>query len=663
MDNNKLYYGAAYYDEYMPESRVEEDMRLLKKAGMNLIRIAESTWSTWEPRDGEFDFTSLHRVLDSAQRHGIKVIVGTPTYAIPPWMAKKYPDILADTHDGPSRYGHRQNMDLTSRDYLFHCERIIRRLMEECRGYDCIIGYQLDNETKHYDTCGPRVQELFRSSLRSKYKTIENLNQAFGFAYWSNSVADWDELPDPRGTINGSYGAEFEAFQRSLVTDFLAGQAEIVREYLREGQFITHNFDYAWRDYSFGLQPDCDQYDAARAVDVVGCDIYHPAGLRNTGAEISFGGDLARSLKKDNFLVLETQCQGMPGRQPFPGQLRLQAFHHLANGANGVEYWHWHSIHNAVESYWKGVLSHDLTPGRAYEECAGIGADFRRLEKKLVGLQKYNKAAIIVSQRSLHGFKWYPVSGWSHVPCREYNDYLRWVYDALYKLNIEVDLVPDTQGDFSEYEFIVAPCLYSADERLIEALRDYVLKGGKLLATMRSFFADENLKIRHYAQPYGLTDVFGMTYDEFTIPDGITLSGLPGPVEDWMEMLQPTTATVLAAYEGPGWQGIPAMTVNSFGEGSAAYIGCYAPDALEQMLRKLFKEWDFRLPQYSWPLVVKRGVNMQDKDLIYLMNYSAERKTLCAPAASVELLSGSRIEYGAPLRLEPWDVKILEVIE
>ena len=663
MEKNKLYYGAAYYDEYMPASRVEEDMALMKKAGMNLIRIAESTWSTWEPRDGEFDFTSLHRVLESAQRHGMNVIVGTPTYAIPPWMAQKYPDILADTHEGMSRYGHRQNMDMTSPDYEFHCERIIRRMMEECRGYDCIIGYQLDNETKPYDTCGKRAQLLFRNYLHQKYETIENLNQAFGFAYWSNSVADWDELPDPRGTINGSYGAEFEAFQRQLVTSFLSWQADIVREYLRPGQFITHNFDYAWWDYSFGLQPDCDQFEAAKCMDIAGCDIYHPAGLQNTGAEISFGGDLARGLKKDNFLVLETQCQGMPGRQPHPGQLRLQAFQHLANGSNGVEYWHWHSIHNAIESYWKGVLSHDLTPGRIYKECASIGADFGRLEKKLSGLKKYNKAAVIVSQRSLHGFKWYPVSGWTHLPCREYNDYLRWVYDTLFRMNVEVDLIPDTQRDFAEYDFVVAPCLYSAEDSLIQALRSYVADGGRLLATMRSFFADENLKIRHQAQPYGMTDVFGMTYDEFTIPDQIKLAGMPGAVEDWMEMLRPTTATVMASYEGPGWQGIPAMTVNNFGKGSAAYIGCYAPEALEQMLRKIFWLWNIRLPEISWPMVMKRGVNSLGKEIIYLLNYSAERTTLCAPTAAVELLSGARVEAGGPLRFEPWDVKILEVIK
>lgn len=663
MDNSRLYYGAAYYDEYMPVSRVEEDMAMMKRAGMNLIRIAESTWSTWEPQDGVFDFTSLHRVLESAQRNGIFVIVGTPTYAIPPWMAKKYPDILAETHAGRSLYGHRQNMDLTSPDYIFHCERIIRRLMEECRRYDCIVGYQLDNETKHYDTCGPRVQELFRSCLQKKYGTVENLNKAFGFAYWSNSVADWDELPDPRGTINGSYGAEFDAFQRSLVTDFLKWQSDIVREYLKEGQFITHNFDYAWRDYSFGLQPDCDQFQAAQAVTVAGCDIYHPAGLQNTGAEISFGGDLARGLKQDNYLVLETQCQGMPGRLPHPGQLRLQAFHHLAGGANGVEYWPWHSIHNAFESYWKGVLSHDLIPGRAYEECCTIGADFARLGGKLAGLKKKNRAAIIVSQKSLHGFQWYPVSGWSHIPCREYNDYLRWVYDALFRLNVEVDLIPDTRRDFSEYDLVAAPCLYSAEDTLIQALRSYVAEGGHLIATMRSFFADENLKIRSGAQPSGMIDVFGMTYDEFTIPEKMALAGLPGAVEDWMELLRPSTATVLACYDGPGWAEIPAVTVNAFGDGAAAYIGCYAPEALEPLLRKLFWLWNLPLPEIKWPVVVKRGTNRQGNGIIYLLNYSAEAQTVHAPASGTELLSGCRINEGNSLALGPWDVKILEVTQ
>ena len=309
MRTEKLYYGAAYYDEYMPTSRVDEDMRLMKDAGMNVIRIAESTWSTWEPREGEFDFTSLHRMLRGAKKYGIDVIVGTPTYAIPPWLARKYPDILAETHSGPSRYGHRQNMDITHPGYRFHCERIIRRLMEEVQQYDHVIGFQLDNETKPYDTCGTRAQTLFRQWLMDKYQTVENLNHAFGLAYWSNSLGSWEDLPDVRGTINNSLAAEFEAFQRQLVTDFLLWQRSIVDEYRRPDQFVTHNFDYEWRDYSHALQPDADQFKAAEAVTVAGCDIYHPTASYLTGAEISFCGDLARGLKGgENFFVLETQA-------------------------------------------------------------------------------------------------------------------------------------------------------------------------------------------------------------------------------------------------------------------------------------------------------------------------------------------------------------------
>ena len=52
MKTDKLYFGAAYYSEYLPYDRVEKDMEMMEKAGMNVIRIAESTWSTLEPQEG-----------------------------------------------------------------------------------------------------------------------------------------------------------------------------------------------------------------------------------------------------------------------------------------------------------------------------------------------------------------------------------------------------------------------------------------------------------------------------------------------------------------------------------------------------------------------------------------------------------------------------------
>lgn len=168
MRTDHLLFGAAYYLEYLPYDRLETDMEMMERAGMNTIRIAESTWSTLEPSDGVFDFTCIARMVQTAAKHHLSVIIGTPTYAIPTWLARKYPDILAVTANGQELYGHRQNMDITHPGYRYHAERIIRAMMEHLKDVPNIIGFQLDNETKSYGTAGPRVQQMFVASLKNR---------------------------------------------------------------------------------------------------------------------------------------------------------------------------------------------------------------------------------------------------------------------------------------------------------------------------------------------------------------------------------------------------------------------------------------------------------------------------------------------------------------
>ena len=464
---DRLLYGVAYYDEYMPEERLRKDMEMMREAGINVIRIAESTWATEEPEDGVFDFTHVRRALEAAQEAGISVIVGTPTYAVPPWLAAAHPEIIAVTERGAGKYGARQNMDITSPVYLYHAERVIRKLMECVQEYGNVIGFQLDNETKHYHTAGPNVQKRFVRYLREKFGTVEELNREFGFNYWSNRVDSWENVPDVTGSINGSFRAEFEKFRRELVTEYLAWQSELVREYLKEGQFITHNFDYEWRGYSYGIQPDVDHKAAAEAVTIAGCDIYHPTQDLLTGAEISFGGDVSRSLKQDNYLVIETEAQGHVNWTPFDGQLRMQAFSHVASGANAVMYWHWHSIHNACETYWKGLLSHDLQPNAPYREACTIGADFDRLSEHLVNLKKKNRVAMLVSNEALTGLELFRLPDGK----TKYNDVVRLIYDALYELNVECDILfPQDEERLGEYDFIAVPALYSALDSLLQSL-------------------------------------------------------------------------------------------------------------------------------------------------------------------------------------------------
>lgn len=667
MKTDKLLFGAAYYDEYLPYDRIETDMEMMEKAHINVIRIAESTWSTWEPKEGVFDFTHLHRMLRASKKHGIQIIVGTPTYAVPTWLAAKYPDIITETHSGAGRYGHRQNMDITHPMYLKHAEIIIRRLMEEVSPYDHVIGFQLDNETKSYDTCSAYAQAKFVTYLRDIFHDdLDALNHEFGLDYWSNRINAWEDFPDVRGTINGSLGAEYQKFQRKLVTDFLAWQSGIVKEYARPEQFITQNFDYDWRGFSFGLQPEVDQWEAAHSLSVAGCDIYHPSAQDLTGTEISFGGAVARSIKKDNYLVLETEAQGNHGWLPYPAQLRMQAFSHLANGANSVMYWHWHSIHNAIESYWKGILSHNLKENATYLDICQIGADFEKYGSRLKNLRKKASVALLLSNESLTGLQWFPIH-----ENLAYNDIARWLYDALYQLNIECDILNDMDTElFSQYSVLITPALYSASDTLITALRSYVEQGGHLLSTFKTAVSDSMLKIYADDQPHGMTEVFGMTYDQFTDAVNVSLKDITfpgaekkvsGDVHYWMELLKPSTAHVLASYHHPHWGDYAAVTHNHYQKGTATYAGCYFDTSiLKELLRFLCREAGIDLPAEQYPVIIRRGINDFGEEVIYYFNYSDDAQNIIYQGRDgVLLMQGTNITDGDTITLNGWDFSIL----
>ena len=418
-----ILFGAAYYDEYTPTDRLDQDIAMMQAAHITVVRIAESTWATEEPADGRFDFSHVDRVLNAMDKAGIKVIVGTPTYAFPSWLAREHPDVLAITPSGPNKYGMRQNMDITNPHFRAAAEAIIVALVDHVKAHPSVIGYQLDNETKSYNTSGPAVQAAFVAHLKQQWPDLNAFNKEFGLDYWSNRINDWADFPDVTGTINASLADAFAAFQRSLVTDYLAWQSRLVRDHARPDQFMTQNFDLDWRGYSYGVQSQVDQFAAARALDVAGIDIYHLTQDHLTGADIAFGGDMARSLRHgQNYLLMETEAQGFPEWLPYPGQLRLQAFSHLASGANMVEYWHWSTTTNAAETYWRGLLSQDGKPNPTYEEARTIGADLARLGPRLVNLRKHNRIAIYVSNRALTAFDSFKF-GWGSQ--HGYNDVVR----------------------------------------------------------------------------------------------------------------------------------------------------------------------------------------------------------------------------------------------
>ena len=664
----ELLFGVAYYDEYMPYDRLEQDVAMMKKAGINTVRIAESTWSTCEPQEGVFDFFHVERVMDAMEEAGIHVIIGTPTYAVPTWMVKAHPDVIAETVKGRGIYGARQIMDITHPVYLFYAERVIRELMKRTAHRKCVIGYQLDNETKYYGTAGKNVQEKFVKYLRTKFHNdLDAMNHEFGLDYWSNRINAWEDFPDVRGTINGSLGAEFEKFQRTLVDKFLSWQADIVNEYRREGQFITHNFDFEWRSYSYGVQPDVNHYHAAKCLTIAGTDIYHPSQDDLTGTEIAFGGDMTRSLRHDNYLLLETEAQGYPGWTPYKGQLRLQAYSHLASGANSVKYWHWHSIHNSFETYWKGLLSHDFAENATYKEACVIGREFREIGSHLVNLKKQNKVAVLVSNEALTALKWFGIqataAGNNGIG---YNDVVRWIYDALYQMNIECDFIWPESENLSQYKVIFVPALYAAPDTLLQKLKQYVADGGTLVATFKTGFANENVKVSHEVQPHILGDCLGVIYHQFTFPKDVGLSGTIAHKESeakvFMELLIPKGAEVLASYKHYNWNEYTAITRNHYGKGTAVYIGCMTDDkTLKAVITAALSASGVEIPEEKYPVIIRSGINDLGKKIRYFFNYSSEeQEVLYAFKDGKELLTDGRIRAQSVLKIPAWDVKIIE---
>ncbi len=505
----------------MPYDRLEEDVRLMEKAGINFVRLGESTWGVMEPRDGEFDFSWLERVLDRLHKSGIRVILGTPTYSIPAWLFKKHPEIQVKQINQPRyAYGLRQMTDLTHPTYRFYAERIIRKLVGRFKDHPAIIGYQLDNETHSSGTADTHVQGMFRDRLQKKFGTAAALNKAWGLNYWGQNIADFEELPPRDGILNPGYKLEWERFEQQIITDFLAWQAGIVRELKRPDQFITHDFA--------GFPADADVFEIAKCLDMPAVNIYPGFQDAMDGQFFAFCGDVNRSLKGGNYLVTETTAQttGWDSKSqfpPYPGQMRLAVYANIASGADLVAYWHWHSLHYGQETYWKGVLSHDLEAGRAYEEVSRTAHELKKVGPALAGLKKKNSVAVLFSLDSLHALNIMPFDddvGYMSVVNR--------LYEALYGLRVETDFVFPESRNLADYRLIIAPALYIADDALLNRLADYVKSGGHLLMTFKSGFCDENSTVRWTRAPGPLREAAGFSYQEFTnLKSPLRLKGDP----------------------------------------------------------------------------------------------------------------------------------------
>jgi beta-galactosidase len=658
-------YGVAYYPEYMPYERTDQDIALMQKAGISVVRIGESSWGLWEPEDGKFEFAWMDRVVEKLHAARIRIILGTPTYSIPAWMYKKHPEILVTRLGGQTLYyGLRQNTDLANPTYRFYCERVIRKILEHYKNNPAIIGFQIDNETSSAYAANHDVQAGFQEYLKSKFKSVDELNKAWGLNYWGQRLNDWTELPPRDGIINPGWKLEWERYSQWLTTDFLAWQASIVNEYKAPNQFVMH-------DFAAPPNPLVNEEDVARSLDIAAANPYHGTQDQFDGETSAIVGDYMRSLKNTNYLITETNAEaiGWDSKEQFPpydGQLRLDVYTHASSGANMIEYWHWHSIHYGQETYWKGVLGHDLTPGRTYEEVSRTAHELQRIGPEIADIQRKNQVAILYSNDSHYGIEFMKFSDRVN-----YRTILRQMYHTLYRENVGVDFVFPDSADFSKYKVIVVPPLYVASDTLLKRLAEYVRGGGNLLVAFKSGFCNEFSTVRWEMAPGPLREAAGFHYQEFSslrqpleLKDDPFHAGGENKVSEWAEMILLDSAKGLAYYDQPFFEKYPAITRNSFGKGTLTYEGTVLSDVLQdRVMSSVLQLAGLTGPDQTLPanVRVKHGVNRKGKKLHYFLNYSSDSQTFTYSfGAGTELLAQSTVAQGQSIKLKPWDAAIVE---
>jgi beta-galactosidase len=699
----RVLFGAAYYHEYQPAPRLDADLDLMAQAGFSVIRVGESVWSTWEPEEGRFDLDWLAPVLDGARQRGIAVILGTPTYAVPPWLARRYPEIAAEPKTRqPMPWGSRQEIDYTHPAFKFYAERVVRKIISWYADHPAVVGYQVDNEPGMLLFHNHGVFQRFVDELRHRYQTVAALNEAWGLVYWSHRLSTWADLWTPDGNWQPQYDLAWRAFQASLTTEFIAWQADIVREYARDDQFVTTCISYD--------RPTVDDANLTRALDVTAGNPYYamqdalavpdtqisPQGWATSGAwSLFLSADRMHASKQAPFLITETNAGAIGGSSmnypAYDGQWRQAAWAFVARGAEMIEYWHWHTNHFGTETYWIGILPHDQQPGRVYAELSRLGADFQQAGSRVVGLRPDGQIGLLYSARSKWGLAFqaaFPQPGkgrlaWSpdDMDQRSYHRIFEAFYRGTFDAGVPARLIHDVQligpegnrllepADLAaELPVLVVAGLLVADDALLTWLREYAAAGGHLVIGPRTGYGDEQGRARVEVKPAHLAEAGGVRYQEFSnlaeaLPvvgetDAISLSD-GAAATDWVDGLISDEGQVIVGYDHPHFGRFPAVVSSEHGRGRITTVGTVPNDVLAADLVR----WLAPVQNQSWgslppSVTVSSATNGAGERIHVVHNWSWTPVQVRLPQHMTDLLAGGKAPT-SDLELGAWDVRVL----
>ncbi|MBO0985622.1 beta-galactosidase [Rathayibacter sp. SD072] len=691
----QVLFGAAYYHEYQPTPRLRQDFEEMREAGFTVVRVGESVWSTWEPEDGVFDLEWITPVLDTAREFGIGVILGTPTYAIPPWLQRRYPEINVEIATGRKfGWGMRQEIDVAHAAFRFHVDRVVRRILERHAEHPSIIGFQVDNEPGAWQIFNHQAFERFRDRLRTTYGTVERLNEEWGLTYWSHRLTDWSDLWRPDANFLPQYDLAWRLFQADLVTEYLQWQTDIVSEYAGE-RFVMTCLSYTRptiRDDAVGAMMTVTAgnpyYKAQDSLALPDAEVKPQTWWTQGTWALYHSADWMYGTRHEPFLVTEVGAQSIGfssmNNPAYPGQRRQGVWALISRGAQMIEYWHWHTLHFGPETYWGGVLPHSQKPGRTYREIAAIGAELGELGDRIVGLAPDAQVGVLYD----HASKWTlerfgPLGGPDGMPVPDsysplVEAFVRGAFDAGLQTRLfhaSGLLEHEAATVAAEQPVFVVSAYYAADDAVLEWLLAYAAAGGHLVLGPRTGYADTQARARLEVAPGGgLSAAAGAWYDEYTNPEqpvpvvAVAAPGLPAlelpdgaAVTSWIESYETTDAEVLARYEHPFHGDYAALTSRAHGAGRVSTVGGLPDPRFAAAVLGWAGEVAGVAPwrPEAGSVRVHSAVNARAERLHVVQNWSWDDAVVAVPFAAEDLHSGEPVAAGAELALGPWDVRVL----
>ena len=583
----RIWYGGDYNPDQWPEEVWDDDVRLMKKAGVNLVSVGIFSWAKIETSEGVYDFDWLDRIIDKLGEAGIAVDLASATASPPMWLTQAHPEVLWKDYRGDvCQPGARQHWRPTSPVFREYALKLCRAMAEHYKGNPYVVAWHVSNEYGCHNRFdySEDAEHAFQQWCEERYGTIDAVNDAWGTAFWAQRMNDFSEIVPPRFIGDGNFMnpgklLDFKRFSSDALKAFYIAERDALAE-ITPNLPLTTNFMVS----ASGSVLDYD--DWGDEVDFVSNDHYFIPGEAHLD-ELAFSSSLVDGIaRKDPWFLMEHSTSAVNWREinyrKEPGQLVRDSLAHVAMGADAVCYFQWRQSKAGAEKFHSAMVPHAGEDSAVFRDVCELGADLNKLsDEGILGSRLAKSRVAVVFDYESEWATEHTATPTQHV--HHVDEPLAW-FRALADQGVTADVVP-VRGAWDGYEMVVLPSVYLLSEETTRRVRDYVVGGGRLVVTYYTGISDEKDHVWLGGYPGSIRDVVGVRVEEF-MPMGNDFTGVPDHLDlsngavahDIADVIGSVdgTATVLATFKDDPWtgmDGVPAIVANTFGEGRSVYVG------------------------------------------------------------------------------------------